>query len=89
KRRPKSHRQSNRFSKFHPFSNVKSLWSEYWEQLTLNIENNSYSVSGATYTQYQLTPSIDSISFPIPGETAEVQNMFINQSTSSSSFVRD
>ncbi|KAF0471939.1 hypothetical protein F8M41_025108 [Gigaspora margarita] len=69
KRRPKSHRQSTRFSKFHPFSNVNPYGAthiEYREQLTLNIENNSYPVSGATYTQYQLMPSIDSISFPIP-----------------------
>ncbi|CAG8638228.1 13253_t:CDS:2 [Gigaspora rosea] len=68
KRGPKSHRQKTRFANFQPFSNInpyETVHIQYPEQCTLCIGDSPYPLSGAAYTQYQLTHNIDSISYPI------------------------
>ncbi|CAG8523785.1 25427_t:CDS:1 [Gigaspora rosea] len=110
KRGPKRHRQNTGFANFQPFSNInpyEDAHNQYREQLTFS---SSYPTSEAAYTQCQLTPNIDSISYPIPvvytqyqehltpnvgnnsyqvSDITEIQNIFINQSTSSSSLAHD
>ncbi|KAF0471940.1 hypothetical protein F8M41_025109 [Gigaspora margarita] len=70
KRGPKPHRQNSRYANLQLFSNTnpsEAAHTQYRKQLIFSIGDSTFPMSGSTYTQYQLTPNIDNISYLIPG----------------------
>ncbi|CAG8534160.1 17588_t:CDS:1 [Cetraspora pellucida] len=82
KRGPKPRRQNLGFANLQPFSNINPYGAtqiQHWEQFMPSIGNGSHPVSRASYTQYQLTPSIESYSCLTPEVYTQYQLMPSNE----------
>ncbi|CAG8712786.1 26565_t:CDS:2 [Dentiscutata erythropus] len=91
KRGPKRHRLNTRFANLQPFSNInpyryEAAQIQYQKQL---IGDSLYPEFGVDYTQHQLMPNIDGISYPTPGIHVAYTQYQGQSNLSSSFFVHD